>query len=77
MTEHGSPWLAWQREHAHALSALQEVQRAYHRAVAGRAFASPVEGHSPVEIEKDALVAVDAARRHLDAVRSRQPENVE
>jgi hypothetical protein len=66
-------WLDWQLAHAEALAALQEAQRAYHRAVAGSAFARPIEGPSPVEIQKESLAAVETARRHLDEVRMRQP----
>jgi hypothetical protein len=33
-------WLEWQRDHAEALAALQEAQRAYHRTVVERALAS-------------------------------------
>jgi hypothetical protein len=67
-------WAGWQREHAEALSALQEAQRAYHRTIAGSAFASPTEGPSPIEMQKEALDAVETARRHLDEVRARQPK---
>src|SRR5690349_18694921 len=33
-------WLEWQHEHAQALDALQQAERAYHRVIAGSAFAS-------------------------------------
>jgi hypothetical protein len=33
-------WLDWQREHAAALEALQQAERAYHRTIAGSAFES-------------------------------------
>jgi hypothetical protein len=67
-------WLDWQREHAEALTALQEAQRAYHRTVAGSAFANPTEGPTPVELQKESRSALEAARQHLDEVRGRQPE---
>jgi hypothetical protein len=67
-------WLEWQREHAAALEALQQAQRAYHRTIAGSAFASPTEGPSPVEMQKESLAAVEAARVRLDEIRARQPE---
>jgi hypothetical protein len=67
-------WLEWQREHAAALEALQQAQRAYHRTIAGSAFASPTEGPSPVELQKESLDAVEAARVRLDEIRARQPE---
>jgi hypothetical protein len=67
-------WLEWQREHAAALEALQQAQRAYHRTIAGSAFASPTEGPSPVEMQKESLDAVEAARVRLDEIRARQPE---
>ena len=67
-------WLEWQREHAAALEALQQAQRAYHRTIAGSAFASPTEGPSPVELQKESLDAVEAARVRLDEIRQRKPE---
>jgi hypothetical protein len=67
-------WLAWQRAHAQALAALQEAQHAYHRTVAGSAFTSPVEGPSPIELQKESLAVLEAARRTLDEVRARQPK---
>jgi hypothetical protein len=66
-------WLAWQHGHAEALAALQETERAYHRTIAGSAFAVPGEGAPHVD-RQAALDAVDAARRRLDAVRASQPE---
>ena len=69
-----SRWLDWQREHAAALEALQTAERAYHRTIAGSAFASPTEGPSPLEMQKDSLRVVEAARLRLDDVRARQPE---
>jgi hypothetical protein len=66
-------WLDWQAEHAAALEALQRAERAYHRAIAGSAFASPVEGPSALEIQKDSLDEVEAARIRLDEIRARQP----
>ena len=74
MSEEPVDWGGWQREHAEALTALQEAQRAYHRTIAGSAFASPTEGPSPIEMQKEALDAVETARRHLDEVRARQPK---
>jgi hypothetical protein len=67
-------WLEWQREHAAALEALQQAQRAYHRTIAGSAFASPTEGPSAVELQKESLDAVEAARVRLDEIRQRKPE---
>ncbi len=67
-------WLDWQREHAEALEALQRAERAYHRTIAGSAFASPTEGPSPHEMQKESLDAVEAARVRLDDVRARKPE---
>ena len=66
-------WLDWQRDHATALDALQQAERAYHRAVSGSAFTSPTEGPSAVEIQRDALAAVERARVQLDSVRARKP----
>ena len=67
-------WLEWQGEHMAALAALQDAERDYHRTIAGSAFASAEEGPSPVEMQRDALKAVEAARLRLDDVRARRPE---
>lgn len=67
-------WLTWQNEHAAALEALQQAERAYHRTIAGSAFANPCEGPSPIELQKESLEAVEAARLRLDEVRARKPE---
>ena len=73
MTGDDPRWLDWQREHAEALAALQEAQRAYHRTMAGRAFATQAANVSPGEIQKEALDALEAARLRLDEVRARRP----
>lgn len=67
-------WLDWQKEHAAALETLQQAERAYHRTVSGSAFANPTEGSTAVEIQRDALAAVERARIELDDVRARKPE---
>jgi hypothetical protein len=67
-------WLDWQRAHALALEALQRAEQAYHRTIAGSAFASPTEGPSAIELQKDALDIVEAARVALDDIRARRPE---
>jgi hypothetical protein len=67
-------WLEWQAEHTAALDDLQRAERAYHRTIAGSAFASPNEGPSPIEMQKESLAAVEDARVRLDEVRSRKPE---
>jgi hypothetical protein len=67
-------WIEWQHEHAGALADLQQAERAYHRTIAGSAFASPLEGPSAVELQKDSLEQVEAARIRLDQVRARRPE---
>jgi len=67
-------WLDWQREHAAALEALQQAERAYHRTIAGSAFASPSEGPSAIELQKESLEEVEAARLRLDQIRARKPE---
>ena len=68
-------WLDWQRDHAAALDALQRAERAYHRTVSGSAFTSPTEGPTAVEIQRDALAAVERARITLDGIRDRKPEH--
>ena len=67
-------WLEWQGEHTAALEALQQAERAYHRTIAGSAFANPTEGPTAIEVQKESLEAVEAARVRLDEVRSRKPE---
>jgi hypothetical protein len=67
-------WLEWQGEHTAALEALQRAERAYHRTIAGSAFASPTEGPSAIELQKESLEAVEQARVRLDEVRARRPE---
>jgi hypothetical protein len=67
-------WLEWQAEHTAALEDLQRAERAYHRTIAGSAFASTTEGPSALEMQKDSLDAVEAARVRLDEVRARKPE---
>lgn len=66
-------WLDWQHEHTAALEALQQAERAYHRTIAGSAFANPSEGPSPIELQKESLDAVEAARVRLDEIRARRP----
>ena len=66
-------WLEWQAQHAEALAALQDAERAYHRTIAGSAFASATEGPSPAEMQKESLDAVEAARTRLDEIRARRP----
>jgi hypothetical protein len=67
-------WLAWQADHAAALEELQRAERAYHRSIAGSAFASATEGPSGLEIQKESLDAVEAARTRLDEIRARRPD---
>ena len=73
MKEMSERWLAWQREHAAALEALQQAQRAYHRTIAGSAFANPTEGPTATELQKESLDGVENARVRLDEIRARQP----
>ena len=74
MNEKSQAWVEWQAEHAAALEALQQAQRAYHRTNAGSAFASPTEGPSAVEMQKESLDAVESARVRLDEIRGRRPQ---
>ena len=69
-----SRWLEWQREHQTALETLQAAERAYHRTIAGSAFASPTEGPSAAELQKESLDVLETARVRLDDVRARKPE---
>ena len=71
-------WADWQRDHAAALAALQEAQRAYHR-VAVNSMQSTVgsqqsaDQQSAVVSREGALEALEAARVRLDEVRARMP----
>ena len=67
-------WLEWQGEHTAALASLQRAEHAYHRTIAGSAFASPTEGPSAIELQKESLEQVEEARVRLDDVRARKPE---
>jgi hypothetical protein len=67
-------WLDWQSEHTAALEALQQAERAYHRTIAGSAFANTTEGPTAIELQKESLEEVEAARVRLDEVRLRKPE---
>ena len=67
-------WLEWQAEHTAALEALQQAERAYHRTIAGSAFANPMEGPTAIELQKESLDELEAARVRLDEVRARRPE---
>jgi hypothetical protein len=71
-----SRWLEWQYEHAAALEDLQRREHEYHRTIAGSAFAGPIEGPSAVEMQKESLEAVEAARLRLDEIRARRPEGL-
>ena len=68
-------WVDWQREHAAALDALQRAEEAYPRSIAGSAFVGGSEGPSAVEIQKESLDAVEAARVRLDEIRASKPEH--
>jgi hypothetical protein len=68
-----SRWLTWQHDHAIALGALQQAEQAYHRTLAGSAFVSPTEGASAIELQKESLDHVEAARVRLDEIRARRP----
>lgn len=65
-------WLAWQHAHSKALEALQQAERAYHRALAEDAFSqSPDESD---DLRRKSLAEIEAACAHLDEVRARRPE---
>jgi hypothetical protein len=68
----GNAWAEWQRDHAAALAALQEAQRAYHRV----AMAGALSGGGAQSVEdrrRSSLELLDAARTKLDQVRARMP----
>jgi hypothetical protein len=65
-------WAEWRRDHTAALAALQDAQRAYHRAIVGaNRLRPPVSGQPP--LRQQALDVLDAARAKLDDVRARMP----
>lgn len=66
-------WLRWQFDHEQALSALQQAERAYHRAVADHAFASADE--APASSRRQLLEAIEAAKMRLDVARARRPSD--
>ena len=68
-----SRWLDWQHEHTVALEALQQAEHAYHRTIAGSAFANSSEEPSAIELQKESLEQVEAARVRLDEIRARKP----
>ncbi len=72
-TDHLAEWLIWQHEHSSALEALQQAERAYHRTIAGSAFAGPGDEPDVVEAQNGALEQVDDARVRLDEIRARKP----
>lgn len=71
MSQSVDAWSEWQRDHAAALAALQEAQRAYHRVAVGSTQSSSRQ--SAVD-RRQSLEAIDAARARLDEVRARKPE---
>ena len=66
-------WLEWQSDHAEALGALQEAERAYHRSVAGHVLAGEADRPTAGQARNECLEQVAAARARLDDVRSRRP----
>ena len=74
LTRRVAAWLEWQHEHAAALAALQDAERAYQRSIAGSAFASATEDPLPIEIQKESLLRLEEARLRLDEIRRQKPE---
>ena len=66
-------WLEWQRDHAAALAALQDAERAYHRVLTAHAFGRG-NGGEPVAEKRQVLDGMESARTRLDEIRKRQPE---
>jgi len=67
-------WLEWQSDHAAALEALQEAERAYHRARASHMLASDTDRSSAGQERTECLERVALARERLDDIRSRRPD---
>jgi hypothetical protein len=64
-------WLEWQHAHTTALQALQTAESAYHR-LAADAFVVNGDPERRSAL-REALIALDEQRRHLDAVRGQKP----
>ena len=64
-------WLQWQRDHEDALGALQAAEQAYHRTIAGSAFAGLAEA---TEAQHESLQRIEEARLRLEEIRQSQPE---
>ena len=76
MSDPPDVWGEWRRDHAAALAALQDAQRAYHRRAVNREGLAASSQQSPVESSEMAVAALKAlneARVRLDEVRSRMP----
>ena len=54
-------WLDWQHEHAAAIDALQHAERAYHRTIAGGAFASDVIRSGILAIDPGIIEAAEVS----------------
>ena len=65
-------WLEWQSEHT-AFECSAARRAGVPPEIAGGAFANSAEGPT-VEMQRDALEAVEATRIRLDAIRARKPE---
>jgi hypothetical protein len=66
-------WLRWQASHNDALTELRRAEHAYHRVVAGQAFARPADETHSAPSHRDLLHAIESARKRLDAVRNQRP----
>lgn len=65
-------WLEWQRDHEDALTTLQAAEQAYHRTIAGSAFASGLA--EATELQQEALQRIEEVRLRLEEIRKNQPE---
>jgi hypothetical protein len=69
-------WLEWQRDHAEALAALQEAQRAYHRTVVAAAGPPSREALRRGLAEAPSNADVGAEAGQQSAVASPQAESL-
>src|SRR5262245_12685437 len=67
-------WLTWQDAHSRALEALQNAERAYHRAIAEGAFGGSADESAVDDLRRQSLAQIEAACAHLNDMRARRPE---
>jgi hypothetical protein len=66
-------WVGWQQAHQQALTALQEVEAAYHRLTAEQAFGRGDDAAARTK-RAEVLTRLEEMRIRLDEIRERQPK---